>query len=167
MRNNLNKATPNNFELIFPKIPVSENISDMQGLTLNIHATVVPSLTLETIELDWQGGHVEQDSGTITFEPWLVNFTVDSSFSNWTMLYRWITFINNNKDRYGRERNDYKIDATLRVLDNFKEEIFAVDLVGLWINMLGEINLNYREGSHNLESSANFIYDRYEVRNII
>ncbi|KFZ26480.1 MAG: hypothetical protein KQ78_01292 [Candidatus Izimaplasma bacterium HR2] len=32
--------------------------------------------------------------------------------------------------------------------------------------MLGEISLNYREGSQNLESSANFIYDRYEIRNI-
>jgi len=166
MRTNLNKATPSNFELIFPKIPVSDNIRDMQGLTLNIHTTVIPSVTLDTTEINWQGGTIHQDSGSITFEPWLVTFTVDSKFNNWSTLYKWITFINNNSDRYGRTRNEYKIDATLRILDNFQEEIMVVDLIGVWINMLGEISLTYREGSQNLESSANLVYDRYEIRNI-
>ena len=91
---------------------------------------------------------------------------VDSVFSNWIVLYKWLTYINNNKDRYGRERDSYKVDATLRVLDNFRNEILVIDLVGVWINMLGEISLTYREGSQNLESAANFIYDRYEIRNI-
>lgn len=166
MRTNLNKATPSNFELVFPKIPVSDNVRDMQGLTLNIHTTVIPSLTLDTTEVEWQGATVFQDSGDITFEPWLVNFTVDSQFTNWITLYKWLTFINNNNDRYGRARDTYKIDATLRVLDNFRNEILVIDLIGVWINMLGEISLTYREGSQNLESSANLIYDRYEVRNI-
>lgn len=166
MITNLNKATPSNFELIFPKIPTSDNVSEMQGLTLNIHTTVIPSLTLETTEINWQGGTAYQDIGGITFEPWFVNFTVDSKFSNWISLYKWLTFINNNKDRYGRSRDHYKVDATLRILDNFRREILVLDLIGIWINMLGEISLTYREGSQNLESSANFIYDRYEIRNI-
>ncbi len=166
IRQNLNKATPSNFELIFPKVPTSENIQDMQGLTLNIHTTVIPSLTLDTEEINWQGGTAYQDIGSITYEPWLVNFTVDSTFTNWTTLYKWLTFINNNKDRYGRERDQYKVDATLRILDNYRQEILVMDLIGVWINMLGEISLTYREGSQNLESAANFIYDRYEIRNI-
>ena len=166
MRTNLNKATPTNFELIFPMVPMSSGIRETQGLTLNIHTTVIPSLTLETTEINWQGGTAYQDIGGITYEPWLVNFTVDSVFSNWIVLYKWLTYINNNKDRYGRERNDYKVDATLRILDNFRSEILVIDLIGVWINMLGEISLTYREGSQNLESAANFIYDRYEIRNI-
>ena len=165
MRTNLNKATPSNFELIFPKVPTSDDIRATQGLTLNIHTTVLPSLTLETTEVPWQGGTVHQDIGSITFEPWLVQFTVDSVFSNWLVLYKWLTYINNNKDRYGRSSGDYKVDASLRILDNFHKEILVVDLIGVWINMLGEISLTYREGDSNLESSANFIYDRYEIRN--
>jgi len=166
MRTNLNKATPTNFELIFPMVPMGENIRETQGLTLNIHTTVIPSLTLDTTDVSWQGGTIHQDIGAITYEPWLVQFTVDSTFSNWLVLYKWLTFINNNKDRYGRSTDQYKVDATLRILDNFRKEILVMDLTGVWINMLGEISLTYREGSNNLESSANFIYDRYEIRNI-
>lgn len=166
MRTNLNKATPSNFELIFPMVPMASDVRETQGLTLNIHTTVIPSLTLDTTDVHWQGGTAFQDIGSITFEPWLVNFTVDSVFSNWIVLYKWLTFINNNKDRYGRDRDSYKVDATLRILDNFHKEILVIDLIGVWINMLGEISLTYREGSQNLESAANFIYDRYEIRNI-
>ena len=166
MVTNLNKATPSNFELIFPKVPVSENVRDMQGLTLNIHTTVIPSLSLDTTDIMWQGGVAHHDIGSITYEPWLVNFTVDSKFTNWTTLYKWLTFINNNKDSYGQSSGDYKVDATLRILDNYRNEVFVVDLIGVWINMLGEMSLTYREGSQNLESSANFMYDRYEIRNI-
>lgn len=163
---NLNKATSSNFELIFPRIPTGKTIREMEGLTLNIYQTVIPSLTLMTTDVFWQGGVAHQDIGGITYEPWLVNFTVDSKFQNWTTLYKWLTFINNNKDVYGRSTDQYKIDATLRILDNFRNEILAVDLVGMWINMLGEIQLTYREGTQNMESSANFIYDRYEIRNL-
>lgn len=163
---NLNKATPSNFELIFPKIPTGDSIKDMQGLTMNIHSTVIPSITLNTTDVHWQGGTAFQDIGEITYEPWLVSFTVDSLFNNWQTLYKWLTFINNNKETYGRARDQYKVDATLRVLDNFRQEIIVIDLIGVWINMLGEISLTYREGSQNLESSANLTYDRYEIRNI-
>lgn len=166
MSTNLNKATPSNFELIFPKIPTSDNIRELNGLTLNIHTTVLPSITLDTTDVFWQGGTVHHDIGSISYEPWLVNFTVDSKFSNWTALYKWLTFINNNKDTYGRSTDQYKVDATLRILDNFRNEILVVDLLGVWINMVGEISLTYREGSMNLESAANFMYDRYEIRNV-
>lgn len=164
--NNLNKSTASNFELYFPKIPTSDSIKDMQSVTLNIFETVVPSLTLDVMEAHWQGGIAKQDSGGLSFENWYVNFTVDSNFQNWYSLYKWITFINNNKDRYGRPQREYKVDAVLRVLDNFRNEIIVISLTGCWISMLGEIKFTYREGDRNLMSSANLIYDRYEVRNI-
>jgi hypothetical protein len=133
---------------------------------MNIHGTVIPSMTLETADVHWQGGVAHYDIGSLTFEPWYVNFTIDSEFDNFKKLYKWLTFINNNKDRFGRPRDEYKVDAVLRVLNNFKQEIMVVDIRNTWINMLGEIALTYREGDVNLESQANFIYDRYEIRNI-
>lgn len=166
MTTNLNKSTASNFELIFPKVPTGNSLRDTEGLTLNIFETVIPSLTLDTVDVHWQGGVAHQDIGGITYEPWYVNFTVDSKFENWKVLYKWLTFINNNKNRYGRSTDTYKIDATLRILDNFRNEILVVDIIGLWVNMLGEISLTYREGTQDLSSSANFIYDRYEIRNI-
>jgi hypothetical protein len=163
---NLNKSTPTNFELSFPLIPTESDLRALEGLTMNIHGTVIPSMTLETADVHWQGGVAHYDIGSLTFEPWYVNFTIDSEFDNFKKLYKWLTFINNNKDRFGRPRDEYKVDAVLRVLNNFKQEIMVVDIRNTWINMLGEIALTYREGDVNLESQANFIYDRYEIRNI-
>ena len=165
-RVNLNKATASNFQLIFPKIPTGDSVKEMRQLTMNIHSTIIPSLTISTTDINWQGGVFHQDIGDLTFDNWYVNFTVDSNFSNWLTLYKWLTFINNNKDTYGRSTDQYKVDATLQVLDNFRNEILVMDIHGIFINMLGEISLTYREGSQNLESSANFTYDRYEIRNI-
>lgn len=166
MRQNLNKATASNFQLIFPKIPTGDSTKDMKQLSMNIHTTIIPSLSLDTVDINWQGGVFRKDIGNVVFDNWYVNFTVDSSFSNWLTLYKWFTFINNNKDTYGRSTDQYKVDATLQVLDNFRNEILVMDIHGIFITMLGEISLTYREGSRNLESSANFIYDRYEIRNI-
>jgi hypothetical protein len=163
---NLNKSTSSNFELVFPKIPTEPDLRAMSGLTLNIHSTVIPSMTMETTDINWQGGVAHYEVGTLTFEPWYVNFAVDSNFDNWKKLYKWITFINNNKDRFGRPREEYMVDAVLRVLNNFRQPIMEIDIYNCWINMLGEMSLTYREGDQNLESQANFIYDRYEVRNI-
>ena len=164
--NNLAKSTSSNFELIFPKIPTESSVSALEGLTLNIHTTVIPSMTLETTDVNWQGGVAHYEVGSLTFEPWYVNFTVDAKFDNWKKLYKWITFINNNKDRFGRPRDEFKVDAVLRILNNFRQEIMVIDLRNVWINMLGEMALTYREGDQNLDSQANFIYDRYEIRDI-
>ena len=163
---NLNKATATNFQLIFPKVPTGDTIKEVRQLTLNIHSTVIPSMTIGTADVLWQGGVAHQDIGELTFENWYVNFTVDSEFSNWLTLYKWLTFINNNKDRYGRSTDQYKVDATLQILDNFRQEVLVMNIYGIFINMLGEVQLTYREGAQNLESSANFTYDRYEIRNI-
>lgn len=163
---NLNKSTSSNFHLTFPKIPTESSLKALEGLTLNIHSTVIPSMTIQTSDVNWQGGVAHYEVGQLDFEPWYVNFTVDSDFDNWKKLYKWITFINNNKDRFGRPRDEYKVDAVLQVLDNFRQPIMTLDIYNCWINMLGEMSLTYREGDQNLESQANFIYDRYEVRNI-
>lgn len=161
---NLNKATSTNFELYFPVIPTESSLSATTSLTLNIYETVIPSITLDTTDSYWQGGTVHQDIGGITYEPWYVNFTVDSKFENWLAMHKWITFINNNKDRFGRDRKEYTVDAMIRVLDNFRNPILTIDLIGVWINMLGQVSLSYRDGDKNLESNINIMYDRFEVR---
>lgn len=161
---NLNKSTSTNFELVFPLIPTGSSINSTRSLTLNISETVLPSITLDTSEILWQGGRAFHEVGGITFDTLFVNFTVDSKFDNWLTLYKWITFINNNKDRFGRDRKEFTADAMIRVLDNFKNEILVIDIVGCWINMLGEVVLSYRNGGENLESNINLMYDRFEVR---
>jgi len=158
-----NKANPSNFQLVFPKVPTEETARVSRELTLNIYGTIIPSLSLGTDELQFLGGkHVIAD-GSITFEPWSVNFLVDSQFKNWKILYKWCTYINNNKDKFGEVPGKYAVDATLQVTENFQADILEILFKGVWINSLNEIGLSYREGNQELECNASFSYDRYEI----
>lgn len=162
-KTNLNKATNQNFQLIFPKIPTEATIRGSEILTLNIHGTVVPSMTLGTVENSWQGGQYPMAIAPITYEPWYTNFEVDSDFDNWHKLYKWINYINNNKDTYDRNPGNYWVDATLHLVDNFDKPVLNVGIYNIFPTMLGEISLSYREGETNVQSSVSFAYTRYDV----
>jgi hypothetical protein len=47
---NLNKTSPANYQLVFPKLPFQDSIESSNQLTLNIYNTLIPSLTLEMNE---------------------------------------------------------------------------------------------------------------------
>lgn len=160
----LDKASPANFSLVLPNLPPDVTIAETQELVINIFGTVIPGVSLDMIEYFWAGGKFHADSGLITFDPWTVDFIVDESLLNWKILFRWLTYINNNKDRRGRVPQEYTVDATLRVLDNFQKEIVRVFFTNLWVNTLGEVRFSTREGDTNLECQAQFVFDRYELR---
>ena len=163
----LDKASPANFSLVLPNLPPDITIADTQELVINIFGTVIPGVTLDIIEHFWAGGKFHSDSGLITFDPWTTDFIVDENLLNWQILFRWLTYINNNKDRRGRIPQEYTIDATLRVVDNFQKEILRIFFTNLWINTLGEVRFSTREGDTNLESQAQFVFDRYELREVV
>ena len=165
-KTNLNKATNQNFQLIFSKLPTEKSVRESEILTLNIHGTVVPSMTLGNVDIPWQGGHYPMAIAPVTFEPWYINFEVDSNFQNWYKLYKWINYINNNEDRYDRNPAEYWVDATLQLVDNFDKPVMILQIYNMFPTMLGEISLSYREGEQNIQSSVSFAYTRYEVRDI-
>jgi hypothetical protein len=160
---NLNKSSPENFELLFPVLPNLGSLKESNSLSMNVFSSVLPTITLDTREQNWMGGKANWDSGGISYEPWYVNFLIDDNFDNWKILYNWINYINNNKDRYGRDRPDYVVDASLNILNNMRESIMTINFKNVWPSMLGEISMSYREGEVNLASSVNFMYDRYEI----
>lgn len=158
----VNKSNPSNFELVFPKIPTESSISASEELTLNIYGSIIPGLTLDSTEENWMGGKTQNPS-KLTFEPWSVDFTVDSGFYNWKILFKWLMFVNNNKDKYSEIPKKLKIDATLRIIDNFHQEVLRIFYVDVWIQSLNEVQLTYRESQPNLECNAGFVYDRFEL----
>jgi hypothetical protein len=160
----LNKASSFSFELVFPIIPPQTEVRANEEFTLNIYETVLPGVSLGIEERRWQGGVVQLASGELTFEPWNVSFTIDSEFKNWITLFKWVTFINNNKDKYLDEYFRYSVDETLKVIDNFQNHIFSLFFVDVWPNNLGEISMTYREGETVLDAQVSFVYDRFEIR---
>ena len=160
---NLNKANAGSYRLVFPKIPTSNDMNILDEFTLNIHSTVIPSLTLANTEMAWQGAQIPLAIAPVTFEPWYLNFTVDSNYHNWMVLYDWITFFNNNEDQYDQKPSDFWVDASLQLFDNFGKEVMTVVIENIFPTMLGEVTLDYRDKSTNLESSVSFNYTKYRV----
>lgn len=110
------------------------------------------------------GGKVQDATGELTFEPWTVNFTIDSEFKNWQVMFKWFMFINNNMDKYIDTHENFAVDATLRVTDNFQNQIFSLFFVDVWPQMMGEVQMTYREGEMNLDTQVSLAYDRFEIR---
>jgi hypothetical protein len=160
----LNKASSFSFELIFPIMPTGTELKHNEEFVLNIYETVIPGVTLDMLEQRWQGGKTNRASGELTFEPWNVNFAVDSDFKNWQSIFNWFMFVNNNKDKYIDLHKNYSVDATLKVFNNFQEQKFSLFFVDVWPMSIGEIQFTYRDGEQILDSQVSFIYDRYEIR---
>jgi hypothetical protein len=77
-----------------------------------------------------------------------------------------MTYISDNKDKMAELYQNYAVDASLLITDNFKNEIIKIVFVGMWPLNLQEVSFSMREGEVFVESGATFIYDYFEVRNI-
>ena len=95
----LNKAAPTNFMLSFPVLPSQSTISASVPLVLNIFSAVVPSVSLNSEERTWQNTKVKGTQSPLEFDQWLVNFVVDDNFQNWKVIFDWMAYISNNKDK--------------------------------------------------------------------
>lgn len=160
---NLNKANGTNFRLVFPVLPTETLFSANKELTINIFNIIIPSISLDQSEQRWQGNKVNYHSGNMNFDVWNVQFIVDSEFKNWKLLYKWLTFIANNKDKPSSNIPDYFIDTVLKITDNYGDPALMMIFRNTWIQSLGEVNLSQREGESTLECNATFVYDRIEL----
>jgi len=159
----LNKASATNFMLSFPVLPSQTTLSGNVPLVMNIFSAVIPSISLSAEEKLWQNTKVKGVQSPIEFDPWLVNFVVDDYFYNWKLVFDWMAYITNNVDKMMEISSNFKVDASLILLNNFKEKIFNITFVGIWPTTLGEVSMNQREGDAILESSVNFNYDYFKV----
>lgn len=156
---NLNKASANTFHLVFPKLPISTD--GERELMLNINGTVIPSIAIGETTQHWMGGTRKFPEGNVQFGDWEMNFLVDEKLKNWQLLYSWMMYINNNKDKYVEYQ--FQTDATLQILDNYKNKILDLKIVNAWPTRLGQINMTYTEGNSYLQCSVALGFDRLEI----
>jgi hypothetical protein len=161
---NIDKATPTNFELIFPVLPTQALLSAQNELILNLQGVVLPSLSLNPGEVNWQDTKHKIAMGPMEFEQMQVQFIVDSQFLNWKVIYQWMTYISNNKDKMMEEHRKFAVDAALSIQNNFQNEILKIGFVGMWPINLQETSFSTREAEVTIESSATFVYDYFEIK---
>lgn len=159
----INKSSPTNYRLVFPLLPTEITLATTKPLTLNIFGSVIPSLTLSELERDWQGSKSKVVGSSLLFDQWNVNFVVDANFSNWQILFNWMSYINNNYDKYMEAHASYSIDASLQIIDNFREDILNLNFVSIWPTNLGEVTLSQRDGETLIECMVNFSYDYFKI----
>jgi hypothetical protein len=155
----LNKASANSYLIVFPTLPIPA--AGHREFVLNISGTVIPGLSLDTRADDWMGGTAKFPGKKVEFSEWSCTFTVDEQFKNWRVIHDWITFINNNNDKFVEK--GCCVDGSLMITDNYKKPIVVLSLFNVWPSSLGEVSLSHREGNSYLESSVNFVYDRFEL----
>lgn len=164
--NSIDKSTPTNYQLVFPKIPTETSISANNPFVMNIHSAILPSVSIATDELRWQGNKTRRGMIPMEFDPWLVSFVVDSRLANWKLLFEWMSYINNNNDKIAEYHKYHTVDCSLVVIDNYGNSVLEVMFVSIWPSMLGEVSFSQREGDVLLESTVNFSYDYFYVRDI-
>lgn len=160
---NLDKATPNNYELIIPLIPTETTISAINPLVLNIFSTVIPGISLSEENFGYQTATTKRAQPPMLYEQLSVSFVVDSLFANWKILADWMKYINDNSEKMAELHESYSVDATLMITDNYRQPIMAIRFIDVWPMTVAEVSLSQREGDTQLECSATFNYDYFLI----
>lgn len=158
---NISKATATEYAFVLNRLP--NNIHDMDELRLNIFNITLPSVSLTQTEMPWQGKHTNMHLGGITFDPLNINFIVDSEFRNWRVLFNWMMYIADNQEKPSEDANNYVVDGSLIIYDNFNKIHTTISYKNMWVQTLGELSFSVRDGESLIESSATLMYDYYEI----
>ncbi len=159
----LNKATPTSFEMIFPMLPGQTGLAANDELILNISGAILPAISINPVEVNWQGALHKVAGAPMDYEIVNVMFNVDSHFKNWKLLWNWMSFINNGKDKMAEKYSQYAVDTSLKIMDNFGGDVMAVNYKGMWPTNLQEVSFSYKEGEVLLESSVTFVFDYFII----
>lgn len=72
---------------------------NLDKLQFSVYGAVVPSSIIQPVNLPYAGQSLNVATGKRdNYEQVTVNFTVDNTFSNWWVLWKWLNFINNARD---------------------------------------------------------------------
>lgn len=162
----MNKSSGINYRLDIPMLPVMDDIKDSDILTLNIFETITPAISLSTNDVRWMGAKIPIQGAEIDFDDLTVQFVVDNKWDNWFYLYKWITFVNNNKDKFVEDFRNYCVDVTMFITDNYGDDVLRIDFTNVIITSLNDTSMSSKDGEENLICGAVLKYQRYECTKI-
>ena len=155
------------------------------SLQFSVYGAVVPSIQVPEITEPYAGQTFKASSHTRPpYENVSVNFTVDSRFNNYWIIYKWLDILNNeeesiydsnnlmetptvptrsrNKDRSLTPPKEYQTDITLYALDEFDKPIVKFVYKKSFPVSLGSINWNYRTDAE-VETTFEFAFSQLLV----
>lgn len=162
-KSNLNKANPDTFQVIFPKIPGLGNIQEGNEFILNIFSSPLPSINITELLLNWQGKNTTYPAPDITFDNWTIGFKIDNKFYNYKMIYNWLMLFTDNKEKTIYNSQNLFIDATLLIKASFNNTILKANFKNIFPISLGSVEFNMQAGDTQLISDVTFAYTRFEI----
>jgi hypothetical protein len=182
----LNRASFDKFLLVLnlPDIFKALNPSlKIDTVEMSVYGTVVPDITVPSIELPF-GGQTYNISSHVrpNYQPLNVNVIVDNKFTNYWILWKWLTILNNPKTGLydgtptpvsldgklptNPNKNvlmEYQSNFSIYGLDEYNKKIVEFVYYNAFITNLGSINYNYRT-SDIIETVAQFQFSQFDVK---
>ncbi len=192
-----NKSRLDKFLLVLNLPPALKEISEQyigarkntkvieNSLQFSVYGSIVPSIQVPSETLGYAGQSFKVSKHTRPpYENVTVNFTIDSEFNNYWLLYKWLDLLNDEKISHfngkgiletpnvsPKERNSsktltspdlYQTDITLYALDEFdKNKVKFVYTNAFPVN-LGGIDFNYRQPGE-IETTFEFAFSQLLV----
>tara|TARA_E500000318_G_scaffold105207_1_gene111879 strand:+ start:411 stop:1025 length:615 start_codon:yes stop_codon:yes gene_type:complete len=193
----LNKSRLDKFLLVLNLPPILKDISKQylgarenttvieNSLQFSVYGSVVPSIQVPEENLGYAGQSFKVSKHTRpAYENVSVNFTIDSEFNNYWVIYKWLDLLNDEKESHfngkdifntpnvsSKERNQnktltspdlYQTDITLYALDEFdKSKVKFVYTDAFPVN-LGGIDFSYRNAGE-IETTFEFAFSQLLV----
>jgi hypothetical protein len=159
-KKNTNFLQPNEFRLVFHRIPnVVYFCQSVKIPEISFGNTTQPSMFATPIRIP--GTKIEYGS----FD---VSFPVSEDMKNWMEIFNWVTKIPPNRDFTGiTEYKEVFSDATLIILNSVSRPFIKVDFINCFPVSLAELNLTTTVTDINpIMSSSSFAYTGYVVEYI-
>ena len=172
----LNRARTNKFNLVIdlPKCfshletssASSNGLLNLSKLQINVWGTVVPSISVPSIEVPVLGGVIKASGhAKPAYDPVTVDFTVDHNYENYHVIYRWLDIMSDDRSAMYDAKNLTRTDKstmkhystiwTLYALDEYNKSVAKWEYWGAYPVQLGQIQLSKRDPS-DLESQLTF-----------
>jgi hypothetical protein len=182
-----NKSRKDKFLMVFSMPPMlrpyvskfytSEKTFMPDALQFSIYGAIVPSIEVPAVNVRYSGQTLSQSSHSRTvYEPNTVNFTVDNRYSNYWVIYTWLSVLNNDmREAYDNinpplgdlvppgPNLDYRTDISVFALDEYNKKVMEFLYKDAFPTQLGGISFNYRDPGE-IESSFTYAYSQLVVK---
>lgn len=193
----LNKSRLDKFLLVLNLPTAMQNIAKktllgrdnstviQDSMQFSVYGSVIPKIAVPEEVLYYAGQSFKKSSHTRPpYENITVNFTVDSEFNNYWMIYKWLDILNDEKNSQFDFKNVaetrqsstslkdkeksfnpptlYQADLTIYAKDEFDKNKVKFTYTDAFPVSLGQINYNYRTGSE-IETTFEFAFSQMLV----
>jgi len=154
----------------------TSGLVNLDALQFSIYSAPAPSINIPHIPQNVSGQVYNVTSQfREAYSPMKVNFTIDTLYGNYYVLWKWLSMINDPKNsgmnEYFRKETrpeaifdrylDYQTLITVYALDGYNKKVAKWSYTNCFPVYLGEISYNYRLPEE-AECSFDFVYNQID-----